>query len=73
MKVKITVKEFLDNKGVLKKGRDIFANWEHEPKIGTFLKIDSAKLFWINNNSKQSHPWDVAAALIEIEVTPIYK
>jgi hypothetical protein len=73
MKVKITVKEFLEEGGKLKKGTELFwaqAEWK---KIGKFAKIDEKGLFWISNLDKQIHPINKNVVVLEAEVKLITK
>lgn len=68
----VTIKEFIDNGGILEKSREIYAN-DIDSLSGYFLEWDDKlNVVLVYNTTYKSFPVSINF-LVEIEVTPIYK
>lgn len=73
-KIFVTVAEFLDNGGILRHGRDIYAHQVGYAKIGTFEMIgDDLDLFYYKSNiTGESTHRETKNRYVEIDCTPHY-
>ena len=70
--IKVTIKEFIENGGILNLNREIFNEGKYP--IGTFLKFDEKlNVNLCKNDRFKSFPITDQFHFVEIECTPIYK
>ncbi len=75
MEAFVTLEEFIDNKGILEKGRDVFCQHSEDKfyLTGRIKSYDKTQNIYLMEDNLRSCPASLMDTFIKIEVVPIWK